>query len=93
MPGLNRSAQRAVPNWFEICWFAMASTAAWIWPVGMLGSKIITFGPMSDWMDKAEEGACALASTSDQRVHLRKIPDVVIVIEFFQSGTVLIAGA
>ncbi len=26
---------------------AIASTVAWIWLVGMLGSKIITFGPKS----------------------------------------------
>src|SRR5262249_45237344 len=37
--------------------------------------------------------AARLAHFSHQRVHLRKIPDVVIVIEFFQPGAVLIAGA
>jgi hypothetical protein len=31
----------------EICWLAIASTAVWIWLVGMLVSKIITFGPKS----------------------------------------------
>jgi hypothetical protein len=27
----------------------MASTVAWIWLVGMLGSKMYTFGPKSGW--------------------------------------------
>ena len=29
----------------------MASTVVWIWLVGMLGSKIVTFGPKFGWSD------------------------------------------
>ncbi len=47
VPGLNSSAYRCVPNWFGTCWLAIASTVAWIWLIGMLGSKITTFGPKS----------------------------------------------
>ncbi len=47
MPGSNSSAYRWVPNWLGICWFAIASTVAWIWLCGMLGVNTYTLGPRS----------------------------------------------
>ena len=36
-----------MPNWLGICWFAIASTVAWIWLCGMLGVNTYTLGPKS----------------------------------------------
>src|SRR5438105_687544 len=44
---MKSNASRRVPNWFESCWVATASTAALMSEVCMLGSKIFTFGPKS----------------------------------------------
>jgi hypothetical protein len=45
VPGLNSSAYRCVPISSSTCSAATASTVAWIWLSGMLGSKTFTFGP------------------------------------------------
>src|SRR5262245_4168126 len=59
---MNRSAYRSVPNWFGTCWVAIASTAALIELVDMLGSKIFTFGPKST--DGAAVAAPEIASAA-----------------------------
>jgi hypothetical protein len=46
-----------VPNWFGTCSAAIASTAALISLVDMLGSKIFTLGPKSGTLG-AVFGAC-----------------------------------
>jgi len=51
VPGSKRSAYRCDPISLSTCWVAIASTVAWIWLVGMLGSKTMTFGPKSGGPD------------------------------------------
>src|SRR5664280_980852 len=57
MPGLENSEYRAVPISFSICAAEMASTTAWIWFVGMLGSKTRTLGPKSGGLTVAATAA------------------------------------
>jgi hypothetical protein len=49
----------------ETCWAAIESTVAWIVAVGMLGSKIITFGPKSGWLDARSGASGAGAALAD----------------------------
>src|SRR5258706_13838060 len=44
------------------CWLDIESTVAWIWLNGMLGSKIITFGPKSGWLGDANAGCIGKAA-------------------------------
>src|SRR3954454_17825394 len=52
VPGLKSRAYRWLPNWLPSCCAAIASTVAWIWATGMLGSKIRTLGPRSGWAEE-----------------------------------------
>jgi hypothetical protein len=45
VPGLNRSANRWVPNWLSFWVLKTLSSVVWMLELDMLGSKISTFGP------------------------------------------------
>src|SRR6266511_3509157 len=68
---MNSNASRCVPNWFETCCAATASTVALIWLVDMLGSKTFTLGPKSG-VAAAAAASCAAAPAPPPRRQSRR---------------------